>query len=514
MPSRSLVIGVIAAVIIAILVAMLVLQPTAPQRESVLIVGTTFDPQTLDPALAYDIASAMVIQNIFDTLVTYKPGTTELQGELAERWESNENATVWTFYLRKGVKFHDGTELTAEDVKYSIERAKELQGPPAFLIDVIDRVEVVDDYTVRFILKYPFSPFPSLMAFMLTAPVSPEAAESLGEDFAEKPVGTGPFKLESWVKGQEVVLVANEDYWRGKPKIDKIIIRIFKDPSSLRIALENGEVDMAFGIQPSDIPALLENPDIKSLSIEGLVIEWLGMNLRKEPFNNPLFRKAVNYAINYDYILENILKGTATRLYGPLPPGIWGYDPNIESYAYKYDPDKARELLAQAGYPNGEGLPKIELLISTEERPERGEVAAVIQDNLRQIGIEVEIVNLDWSTFLDRLFAKDFDMYMVDWFPDYVDPDDWFYPLFSTEGLGLDGYNNSKVDELTRKARTITDIEERTRIYRELQRIIVEDAPWAFLYVPKLYVFMQKNVEGFVLYPAYFIDFYPVYKTS
>ncbi|MEB3859854.1 MAG: ABC transporter substrate-binding protein, partial [Desulfurococcales archaeon] len=336
MPSRNLLIGIIGAVIVVIIVALAFLQPQAPQRETVLIVGTTFDPQTLDPALAYDIASAIVIQNIFDTLVTYKPGTTELQGKLAERWESNENATVWTFYLRKGVKFHDGTDLTADDVKYSIERAKELQGPPAFLIDVIDRVEVVDDYTVRFILKYPFAPFPSLMAFMLTAPVSPEAAEELGEAFAENPVGTGPFKLESWVKGQEVVLVANENYWRGKPQIDKIIIRIFKDPSSLRIALENGEVDMAFGIQPSDIPALLQNPDIKSQSIEGLVIEWLGMNLRKEPFNNPLFRKAVNYAINYEYILENILKGTATRLYGPLPPGIWGYDPNIETYAYKY----------------------------------------------------------------------------------------------------------------------------------------------------------------------------------
>lgn len=514
MPTRRVIIGIVGVIILAVIaVSLIVVQPPGVEKEKVLIVGTTYDPKTLDPALAYDIASAMVIQNIFDTLVTYKPGTTELVGKLAERWESNENATVWTFYLRKGVKFHDGTELTAEDVKYSIDRAIELQGPPAFLLDVVDRVEAVDDYTVRFILKYPFAPFPSLAAFMITAPVSPEAVEKYGEEFAEKPVGTGPFKLESWVKGQEVVLVANEDYWRGKPKVDKIILRIFKDPSALRIALENGEVDMAFGIQPSDIPALEENPNIKSQSIEGLVIEWLGMNLRKEPFNNKLLRKAINYAINYEYILNNILKGTATRLYGPIPPGIWGYDDNIETYAYKYDPEKAKELLAQAGYPNGEGLRELELIISTEERAERGEVAAVIQDNLRQIGIKVKITNLDWSTFLDRLFGKDFDMYMVDWFPDYVDPDDWFYPLFSTEGLGLDGYNNSRVDELTRKGRIITDVGERTKIYVELQKIIVDDAPWAFLYVPKLYVFMQKNVEGFIMYPAYYIDFYPVYKT-
>jgi len=512
MVSKKLLGVVVAVVLIVAAVTVALMVTPVAEKEKVLIVGTTYDPKTLDPALAYDIASSMVIQNIFDTLVTYKPGTTELIGKLAEHWESNEDASIWTFYLRKNVKFHDGAELTAETVKYSIERVKKLQGPPAFLLDVIDSVEVVDKYTVRFVLKYPFAPFPALAAFMVMAPVSPEAAEKLGDEFAEKPVGTGPFKLESWVKGQQVVLVANENYWKDKPKVEKIIIRIFKDPSSLRLALEKGEIDMAFGIQPSDIPALEKNPNIKAASIEGLVIEWLGMNLRREPFNNKLFRKAINYAVNYDYILNNVLKGTATRLYGPLPPKIWGYDEEVETYAYKYDPEKAKELLAKAGYPNGEGLRELELIISTEERAERGEVAAVIQDNLRQIGVKVKITNLDWSTFLDRLFAGDFDMYMVDWFPDYVDPDDWIYPLFSSEGLGLDGFKNETVDELTMEARMISDMNERVEIYKQLQRIIVDEAPWIFLYVPKLYVFMQKNVEGFVLYPAYYIDFYPVYK--
>ena len=502
--------GAIAVIVVVAIIAGIALrQPAAPERESVLIVGTTYDPKTLDPAMAYDIASAMVIQNIYDTLVGYEPGTTNLVPKLAERWESNENATVWTFYLRKGVKFHDGTLLNASIVKYSIDRAKELAGPPSFLLDVVDRVEVVDEYTVRFVLKYPFAPFPSLAAFMLLAPVSPKA-----ENLSQNPVGTGPFKLESWVKGQEVVLVANDEYWRGRPALDKVIIRIYKDPSALRIALETGEIDMALGIQPSDIPALQKNPNLKMVSVDGLVIEWLGMNLRREPFNNVLFRKAINYAIDYDYILNNILRGTATRLYGPLPPAVFGYDPEVEKYGYKYDPEKAKQLLAEAGYPGGKGLRKLELIISTEERPERGEVAAVIQNNLKEIGIEVEVVNLDWSSFLDRLFNYDFDMYMVDWFPDYVDPDDWITPLFTAEGLGLDGYNNTKVNELAKQARMTTDPQKRLELYKELQRIIVEDAPWAFLYVPKQYVFMSKKVEGFVLYPAYYIDFYPVTKTE
>lgn len=500
---------IILAVLAVVIAAAALLPREAPQQEKVLVVGSTYDPKTLDPAMSYDIASGMVIQNLYDSLVGYKPGSTELEPKLAERWESNADATEWTFYLRKNVKFHDGTELTADIVKQSIERAKSLQGPPAFLLDVIDRIEVIDKYTVKFILKYPFAPFPSLATFTLFAPVPPNA-----QDLDTNPIGTGPFKLESWVKGQQVVLVANKEYWRGPPKVDKLIIRIFPDPSSLRIALEKGEVDLAIGIQPSDYQALSQNPNVKVASVDGLVIEWLGMNLRREPLNNPLVRKAINYAIDYDYILNNILRGTATRLYGPLPPGVFGYDPEVEKYGYKYNPEVAKQLLAQAGYPGGQGLRELELIISTEERPERGEVAALIQSNLKAIGINVKIVDLDWSTFLDRLFGFEFDMYMVDWFPDYVDPDDWITPLFSAEGLNIDGYNNTLVNQLALQARQITDPTQRAEIYKQLQKIIVEDAPWAFLYVPKLYVFMNKNVEGFVLYPAYYIDFYPVYKTS
>lgn len=506
--SRNIVIGIVAVIVILAAVLMLFLMRAPQQVETVIVVGTTYDPKTLDPALSYDIASAIVIQNIYDSLIGFKPGTTELMPKLAERWESNEDSTVWTFYLRRNVKFHDGTEMTADIVRQSIERAKQLQGPPSFLLDVIENIEVVDKYTIRFILKYPFAPFASLATFTIFAPVPPNAA-----NLEEKPIGTGPFKLESWKKGEQIVLVANKDYWRAPPKADRIIIRIYPDPTTLRVALEKGEIDIALGIQPQDVEPLSKNPDVKMVSIDGLVIEWLGMNHRREPFNNLLFRKAVNYAINYDYILNVILRGTATRLYGPLPPAVFGYDPEVENYGYRYNPELARQLLAQAGYPDGKGLRELELIISTAERAERGEVAAVIQSSLKAIGINVKIVDLDWPSFLDRLFSYDFDMYMVDWFPDYVDPDDWIVPLFTTHGLNLDGYNNTIVNELGMKARQKLNPQERSEIYKQLQRIIVDDAPWAFLYVPKLYAFMGKNVEGFILYPAYYIDFYPVYKT-
>ncbi|MCS7111448.1 MAG: ABC transporter substrate-binding protein [Ignisphaera sp.] len=507
--SRSVAIAVVGVLIVVAAVLMMLFMRGVPQQvETVLVVGTTYDPKTLDPALSYDIASAIVIQNIYDSLVGFKPGTTELIPKLAERWESNEDSTVWTFYIRRNAKFHDGTELTADVVKQSIDRAKQLKGPPAFLLDVIENVEVIDRYTIRFTLKYPFTPFASLTTFTIFAPVPPGA-----QNLEEKPIGTGPFKLESWKKGEQIVLLANKDYWRGSPKVDRIIIRIYPDPSTLRVALEKGEVDIALGIQPQDVEPLSKNPGIKMVSIDGLVIEWLGMNHRREPFNNTLFRRAVNYAINYDYILNVILRGTATRLYGPLPPAVFGYDPEVEKYGYKYNPDLARQLLAQAGYPDGKGLREIELIISTAERAERGEVAAVIQSNLKDVGINVKIVDLDWPSFLDRLFNHEFDMYMVDWFPDYVDPDDWIVPLFTTHGLNLDGYNNTMVNELAMKARQTLNPQERAEMYKQLQRMIIEDAPWAFLYVPKLYAFMNKNVEGFVLYPAYYIDFYPVYKT-
>jgi peptide/nickel transport system substrate-binding protein len=508
MPFSRKVIIAIVVIVIAIAVSLTVTRLTLPQSaQKILVVGTTYDPKTLDPAQAYDIASSIVIQNVYDTLVGYKPGTSELTPKLAEKWESNENASIWTFYLRKGVKFHDGSELTADIVKYSIERAKNLQGPPAFLLDVIERVDVVDKYIVRFVLKYPFSPFPSLAAFTIFSPVPLNATK-----LDEKPIGTGPFKLESWKKGEQIILVANKDYWRGSPKVDKVIIRIYPDPATLRVALEKGEVDLALGIQPQDIEALSKNPNIKMVSVDGLVIEWLGMNHRRSPFNNTLLRKAINYAIDYDYIINVVLRGTATRLYGPLPPAVFGYDPEVEKYGYRYNLELAKKLLAEAGYPEGKGLRELELIISSAERAERKDVAAVIQRNLKEVGVNVKIVDLDWPTFLDRLFNHDFDMYMVDWFPDYVDPDDWIVPLFASYGLNMDGYNNTVVNELALKARQVADLNERLAIYKQLQKVIVDDAPWAFLYVPKLYVFMQKNVEGFVLYPVYYIDFYPVEK--
>ncbi|MEM0004368.1 MAG: ABC transporter substrate-binding protein [Desulfurococcaceae archaeon] len=507
-PRKTLIPVVVILVVAVVAAALFLVKPPAPQQaEKKLVVGTTYDPKTLDPALVYDIASAMVVQNIYDQLLGYKPGSTDLAPRLAERWESSENATVWTFYLRRNVRFHDGTELTADIVKYSIERAKQLQGPPAFLLDVVDRVEVVDKYTVRFVLKYPFAPFASLATFTIFSPVPINAT-----NLEENPVGTGPFKLESWKKGEQIVLTANKDYWRSPPKLDKVIIKIYPDPATLRVALEKGEVDLALGIQPQDVEALSKNPNIKMASIEGLVIEYLGMNQRREPFNNTLLRKAINYAIDYDYILNVVLRGTAIRLYGPLPPAVFGYDPDVEKYGYKYNVEQARKLLAEAGYPDGKGLRELELIISSSERAERKDVAAVIQRSLKEIGVNVRIVDLDWPSFLDRLFNHDFDMYMVDWFPDYVDPDDWVTPLFSSQGLNIDGYNNTLVDQLALKARQTVDPGERLEIYKQLQRIIVDDAPWVFLYVPKLYAFMQSNVEGFTLYPAYYIDFYPVDK--
>ena len=502
---------VVAAVIVVVAVVVATIffttKPITQQVEKILVVGITNDPHTLDPALLADIASAMVAQNIYDSLVGYKPGTAELAPKLAEKWESNENATIWTFYLKKNVKFHDGSELTAEVVKYTIERAKQLNGPPSYLLDVIEKVEVVDKYTVRFILKYPFAPFPYLATSTIFSPVPLNAT-----NLEEKPIGTGPFKLESWKKGEQLVLVANKDYWRGPPKIDKVIIKIYPDPTTLRVALEKGEVDIAFGLPPQDVEVLSKNPDIKIASVEGLVIEWLGMNLRREPFNNTLFRKAINYAINYDYILNVVLRGTATRLYGPLPPAVFGYDPEVEKYSYTYNPELAKKLLAEAGYPEGKGLRELELIISSAERAERKDVAAVIQRNLKEIGINIKIIDLDWPSFLDRLFSHDFDMYMVDVYPDYIDPDTYIVSLFTSFGYKIDGYNNTLVDELALKGRQTIDIQERASIYKQLQKIIVDDAPWAFLYVPKMYAFMRKNVEGFVLYPVYYIDFYPVNK--
>lgn len=322
--------------------------------EKVLIYARGADSVKLDPALVTDGESAKVMNNIYDNLVRYKPGSTDVEPALAESWKVSEDGKVWTFYLRKNVKFHDGTPFNAEAVKFNIER----QLPPKatkdmayadFTYGMIEKVEVVDDYTVKITLKYPYAPFLANLAMGLSAPmISPTAAKKYGENYSQNPVGTGPFMFVKWDKEQQIVLKANKSYWGGAPKVDRVIFKVVKENAVRANELLAGSVDMIDGVDPNDVPRLQKDSNVTILTAPGMNINYLGLRTDKKPFDDPRIRQAISMAINREAIVKSLYQDKAILANGPLPPNLFGYVKDLKPYPY--DPEKAKALLKEAGY--------------------------------------------------------------------------------------------------------------------------------------------------------------------
>jgi len=323
-------------------------------QQKVLVYARGADSLSLDPALIDDGESAKVIENIYDTLVTFEPGTTKIKPALATDWKISDDGLVYTFYLRKGVKFHDGTPFNADAVVASIGRqvgqnATADMPYASFTFGDVDKVEKVDDYTVKITLKEPNAPFLLNLAMGPAAPiVSPTALKKYGADFGHHPVGTGPFIFEKWDPDQQIVLKANPNYWGGKPKVDEVIFKVTKDNTVRAQELLAGSVDIIDGIDPADVDSLKNSPDINFLSGPGMNINYLAFRVDRPPFDNPKVRQAVSMAIDRQAIVDSLYKGIAVVANGPLPPGMLGYDPNLKPY--EYNPAEAKKLLAEAGY--------------------------------------------------------------------------------------------------------------------------------------------------------------------
>lgn len=470
------------------------------------------DPRGLDPAFVDDGESANVMVNIYDGLLRYKADSTEVEPALATEWSSSADGKEWTFKLRQGVKFHDGTPFNADAVVYSISR----QLPPqrtddmpyaSFTYGPVQKVEKVDDYTVKFVLNEPYAPFLANMAMALAAPiVSPTAVEKYGKDFIENPVGTGAFKFVEWKKGQQIVLEANKDYWDGAPKTDKLVVRIIKENSVRANALKTGEINAMTGVDPNDVK-MLEDAGIKVDKLPGMNINYLAFFSNKKPFDNPKLREAVSRAINRENLISYLYQGLAELPNGVLPSFLPGYDKSLKPY--DYDPEKAKQLLAEAGYPNGL---KVTLLTYATVRPYNpvgGEkLAAAIQADLRKVGIEVEIKTYPWKEYKEIYtpeIVKDGDMMLYGWTGDNGDPDNFLSLLETKEiksTLNAGKYSNAKVDELLAKGRTAKTMEERNAAYSEMQKIIQQEAPWVFLSHSKDMAAWGKNVEGVGHHPV------------
>ncbi len=461
------------------------------------------DVSTLDPAIGYDWQNWSMIKSLFDGLMDYKPGTTDLVPDLAESYEVAPNGLSYTFKLRKGVKFHNGRELTAADVKWSVERAvrPETQSPGQGFFNMIagfedvtsgkakelSGIEVVDPYTIRFTLSHPDATFLHVMALNFGFAVPKEEVEKYGQDFGKHPVGTGAYKMAEWTLGQRVVFERNPDYYQeGLPKLDKITFEIGQEPLVALLRLERGEVDiLGDGIPPAKFLEVMGDPALKKNVIKGgqLHTGYVTMNVKIKPFDNKLVRQAVNHAINKDRIIK-IINGRAVPANQPLPPAMPGYDKDYKGYAY--DPAKAKALLAQAGLKDGFDTELYAM--NTDPNPR---IAQAIQQDLAEVGIRAELKTLAQANVIaaggDEKEAPMIWSGGMAWIADFPDPSDFYGPILGCAGAVPGGWNwswycNQELDKKAAAADAITDpakAEERIKAWRDIFIEIMDDAPWA-----------------------------------
>src|SRR5882724_4045043 len=458
------------------------------------------DPATLDPARMNDNYAVAVANQIFDSLVEFDAHLNIIPA-LAQSWSASRDGLVWTFRLRKEVKFHNGREVTAEDVVYSLSRLldpavgsrriwflEKVKGASDFrssTTKTLDGITAVERYTVQITLSEPFAPFISILGLSHLAVVPREEVERLGSDFGSSPVGTGPFRFIRWERGKDITLEANARYFRGRPSVDRIRFVIFPGEvrSEMLQAFERGDLEET--ILPSDLPAdkrkkLLEAGTYNVIRKPTLSLLLLGFNLEYPPFNKREVRQAFNYAIDRARINRELRADRFVVAKGFLPPGMPGYNPEVQ--AYSYEPDQAKALLAKAGYPDGTSLPPVTVSSSVKSAVARQDFQYIQQD-MSHVGVRVELQEFeDWPTFQRALQRGEVEIFRYAWFADYPDPDSFLYPLFHSQSANnYFRYRNPEVDGLLDEARRETDDLHRVKLYREAEQLILNDAPGIML---------------------------------
>ena len=485
------------------------------------------DVATLDPAIGYDWQNWSMIKSLFDGLMDYKPGTTELVKDLAQDYSISDDGTVYTFTLRKGVKFQNGRELKASDVKYSFERTvnPKTQSPGAGFFSSIagyddmaagksehlSGVEAVDDYTVKVTLKQPNATFLHVMAINFASIVPREEVEKWGADFGKHPVGTGAFSLAEWKLGQQIVFKKNPNYYQaGLPHLDTVTFEIGQDPTVALLRLQKGEVDIAGdGVPPAKFLEFKNNPEYKKLLITGdqLQTGYVTLKTTLPPFDNLKVRQAVNMAISKDRIVR-IINGRAVPANQPLPPAMPGYDKAYKGYPY--DVEGAKKLLAEAGHPNGFDT---ELYVmNTDPQPR---IAQSIQQDLAKVGIRVQIKALAQANVIAAGSAKDQAPMVwsggMAWIADFPDPSNFYGPILGCDGAVEGGWNwalycNKALDAAAAKADSMARPEqqaERTELWKKVFTDVMADAPWVPVFNEQRFTVRSNRMGG---PDAYYVD--------
>jgi peptide/nickel transport system substrate-binding protein len=484
-----------------------------------LVYGRGHDSVRLDPGHETDGESFKVMDNVYENLVTYADTTTDIVPELAYRWDVSEDGLTYTFHLRPGVTFHDGTPLDAEAVVFSLDRQREktpphpfhgVGGPYAYwqgmgMDDIVADIRATDDSTVVIALKRRNAPFLANLAMGFAGIVSPTAAKLHGEDFFKHPVGTGPFRFVEWIKDDRIVLERNPDYWGPKAYLDRVVFRSIPENTVRLLALESGEIMAMDGINTELAKRLQGNRAFTLITQPGMNVGYMAMNMDKPPFDKPEVRVAINHAVNREGIVTGLFGGFGTPAVNPMPPTLWGYNRSVTGYAY--DPAKARQLLAQAGFPNGF---KTELWAMSGPRPYMPDplkVAEAIQSDLKAVGIDATLRTLEWGTYLDQVQGGKAPMSLFGWTGDNGDPDNFLYTLLGSAAARLPAqnvafYRSPEVDALLLQAQEEVDQAKRAALYEQAQVLIHRDAPWVPLaHMTQLAAF-QRNYHGYPMHPT------------
>jgi peptide/nickel transport system substrate-binding protein len=476
------------------------LVPAPPAAAASLVVGLMAEPLSLDPHRATDLVSAAVVANVCEGLVRLRQDGSRPEAALATTWATVDHR-IWTFTLREGVRFHDGTPLDADAVVRNLENARRVRG-------FSGRAARVGPHVVEITLDKPNA---ALLATLSQPFYSLQSPSALGR--ATRPVGTGPFRFESWDAGV-VRLTANPDYWGGAPRLSQILFRRYSGENALATALAAGEVDVTSAIDQTRLDALRGSGGLALDSQTGLNIALLSLNNDREPFADVRVRQAVTRAVDRSALVVHILGGHGEPARNPLPPSLWGYDTHSKELAR--DLPAARRLLAEAGLPDGFESTLMAVDSPRPYLPSPLRVAALVRDSLAEAGIRVRILEApSWSEYLRRGSEGAYDMALFGWQADSTDPNDFLSALLASESIGAANrsrYRSPTMDALLKRGRMAAGIEERRVIYEEAQRLFRRDMPWVPLYHVSVFTAYSRDVLGLIQGPTGIVRYDKAWK--
>ena len=483
-----------------------------------LVVGQIAEPKSLDPHTVTAVNDFRILVNIYDGLVRFQDGSLGIEPSLATDWEISDDGTVYTFHLREDVTFHDGTPFNAEAVKFNFDRMLNEDHPYyntgpfplSFYFSAIQETRVVDEYTVQLVLGEPFAPLMSNLAYPTGLIVSPSAVREYGEDYGRHPVGTGPYQFVEWESNTQVTVEANPDYWGPAAGVDQIVFRPITDSNTRVTEMLSGGLDLMVEVPPDSVQVFEQRDEFTVYEQAGPHLWFLILNMREGPFTSKAMRQAVNYAIDKEGLVENVLQGTATVADSPIPPAFdWAYNEDLDPYPY--DPARAEELIQEAGY-NGEEI----VFYVTEGGSgmlDPVPMGTAIQADLEAVGLNVSIETYEWNTFLGRVnpgLEGKADMAEMAWMTN--DPDTLPFLALRTEAWPENGgfnsgyYSNPEVDRLLAQARTSSDRSERADLYRQVQEIVYDDAPWVFVANWQQNAVAVSDLKNFRLQPSFLLQ--------